>query len=127
MSPSFEDDLVYPNLASCKMRLVGSGKNARPPVQLPMELREAASNLSSNGAAAEFLNDFALERAVLKRQEERNGDRLLKQATSREELERATITKMKTVTGADEAICIAMLRDHRYDVEESIEAYLANM
>ena len=59
MSPTFGDDLVYPNLASCKMRLVGSGNNVRPPVQLPKELREAAFNLSSNGAEA-FLVGFAL-------------------------------------------------------------------
>ena len=74
-----------------------------------------------------FTKRYIVERAVLKRQEERNRDRSLKQATSREELEAATIAKMKTVTGADEAICIAMLRDHGYDFEESIEAYLAKM
>ena len=67
------------------------------------------------------------ERAVMKRKEERERDRSLKSATSKEALERATIAKMKLVTGADESICIATLRDHGYDVEESIEAYLEKM
>ena len=73
------------------------------------------------------MNPQITERAVLKRKEERNRDRTLKSATSREALERATIAKMRTVTGADESICIATLRDHGYDVEESIEAYLERM
>ena len=68
-----------------------------------------------------------LERAVLKRKDERENDHSLRAATSREALEKATIAKMKSVTGADESVCIATLRDHAYDVEESIEAYLERM
>jgi len=67
------------------------------------------------------------ERAVLKRKEEREKDRGLRSSTTREAMEQATIAKMKTVTGADDAICLAMLRDHNFDVEESIEAYLEQM
>ena len=60
----------------------------------------------------------------MKRKEERDRDRSLKIATSKEELERATIAKMRNVTGAEEHVCIAMLQEHGYDVKESIEAYL---
>lgn len=126
MSTSFHADLDYPNLASCKVRLVGSVETARPPVRIPRENRDAVSCLSSSNAE-ETLVGFALEKAVLKREEDRESDRELKGATSRELLERATITKMKSVTGADDAICIAMLRENNYDVEESIEAYLEKM
>jgi hypothetical protein len=48
-------------------------------------------------------------------------------ATNRALLEKATIAKMQAVTGADEAVCIATLRDHGYDMKESIEAYLEKM
>jgi len=128
MSTSFRDDLVYPNLATCQIRVVGAGANARPPIQLPREVREAAATAalpSANGI--ESLDGFSLERAVLKRKEERQNDVGLRGATSREELERATIAKMKLITGADESICISVLRQNRYDVEESIEAYLEKM
>mmetsp|Transcript_3591 Transcript_3591/g.10123 ORF Transcript_3591/g.10123 Transcript_3591/m.10123 type:complete len:210 (-) Transcript_3591:671-1300(-) len=64
------------------------------------------------------------EHAVLKRKEEREREWVLKGSSSREALERATIAKMKNVTGADQDVCISVLRDHGYDVEESIEAYL---
>jgi len=126
MSASFRDDLEYPNLSTCEMRLVGAGATSRPPVQLPRNIVDVVSSQPfGNGGSS--LDDLALERAVLKRKEERDKDRSLRSSTSREALERATIAKMKTVTGADESICIATLRDHGYDVEESIEAYLERM
>lgn len=126
MSASFRDDLVYPDLSTCQIRLVGAGATSRPPVRLPQEIKGAIS-AQPNGNGRNSLDGFVLERAVLKRKEERDNDRGLKGATSRAELERATIAKMKTVTGADESICIAMLRENGYDVEESIEAYLEKM
>lgn len=67
---------------------------------------------------------YCTERAVLKRFEERNRDRSLKGATSRLELEQATIAKMRNVTGAEEDVCIAILERHGYDVNQSVEAYL---
>ncbi|OEU07641.1 hypothetical protein FRACYDRAFT_221117 [Fragilariopsis cylindrus CCMP1102] len=46
-------------------------------------------------------------------------------ATSKEELEKATIIKMKNVTGEkDDSVCIALLKDNGYNMKESIEAYL---
>mmetsp|Transcript_2899 Transcript_2899/g.5862 ORF Transcript_2899/g.5862 Transcript_2899/m.5862 type:complete len:81 (+) Transcript_2899:276-518(+) len=71
-----------------------------------------------------LLYDSIKEHAVLKRKAERDEDWSLNGTTSREELEQATIAKMKNVTGANENVCIAFLEEHRYDVKESIEAYL---
>mmetsp|Transcript_19689 Transcript_19689/g.40623 ORF Transcript_19689/g.40623 Transcript_19689/m.40623 type:complete len:132 (-) Transcript_19689:537-932(-) len=118
------EDLEYPNLATCQLKLVGAAATARPPVVLPREIRDAAREAyRSNGKQS--LDDFSLERAVLKRRDDRDRDFSLKGATSREELEKATIAKMKSVTGAEnDDVCIAILRNHNYDVGESIEAYL---
>ena len=67
--------------------------------------------------------NYSTERQVLKRKEERDQDRILQKATSREELESATVTKMKTVTGADEDVCVAILRNNSYDLKTSIETF----
>ena len=63
----------------------------------------------------------------MKRKEERDLDKqsILGTTLSREELEKATISKMKDVTGeSDDLVCVALLQDHGYDLKESIEAYL---
>jgi hypothetical protein len=44
-------------------------------------------------------------------------------ANSREELQQNVIVRMKSVTGAREDICIAMLEEHGYDLKTSIETY----
>lgn len=120
------DDLDYPNLTNCQLRLVGSAATTRPPVRLPRAIRDEAMGppYSISSAAKSKLDNFSLERAVLKRFEERNRDRSLKGATSRLELEQATIAKMRNVTGAEEDVCIAILEQHGYDVTQSVEAYL---
>ena len=61
---------------------------------------------------------------MLKRKEERDRDRSLQCATSKEELERATIERMKNFTGAEEDVCIAFLQQNGYELKESVEAYL---
>jgi hypothetical protein len=63
------------------------------------------------------------ERQVLKRKDERDQDRILQKATSRDELESATITKMKSVTGAEEDVCVAILGNNSYDLKTSIETF----
>jgi hypothetical protein len=45
------------------------------------------------------------------------------QSDSREELEKTILMKMKSVTNADETICIALLEENHYDVKTSIEAF----
>ncbi|KAG7373239.1 UBA-like domain containing protein [Nitzschia inconspicua] len=112
-------DLDYPNLAICKIRLKGGVASARPPVVLPQAIRDAASQMNID----ESPYDFSLERHVIKRQEEREQDRIVQKASSREELQSSTVTKMKNLTGADEAVCVAILEKHNYDVTTSIEAF----
>ena len=62
-------DLDYPNLASCKIKLVGgSAASSRPPVQLPRSVRisaaEAAAATSDggngNGSGDDGTYDFSL-------------------------------------------------------------------
>jgi cAMP phosphodiesterase len=50
-------------------------------------------------------------------------DEMLMKATSREELQQATLTKMKSVTGAEEDVCVAMLESNGYDLTTSIETF----
>jgi hypothetical protein len=66
---------------------------------------------------------FEAERYVLKRKDERDQDRIVQKASSREELQSSTVTKMKNLTGADEAVCVAILERNNYDVTTSIEAF----
>jgi hypothetical protein len=60
---------------------------------------------------------------VLKRKDDADKDQLLMKATSREDLEQATLVKMKSVTGAKDEVCIAMLESKGYDLKTSIEAF----
>jgi UBA-like domain len=59
----------------------------------------------------------------LKKLNEREADQLLQNATTREEIKAATITKMKNVTGAKDEICVAILESNGYDLKASIEAF----
>lgn len=69
------------------------------------------------------LSIIVAERHVLKRKDEREQDRIVQKASSREELQSSTITKMKNLTGADESVCVAILEKNNYDVTTSIEAF----
>jgi hypothetical protein len=64
-----------------------------------------------------------LERSVLRTKEARDKDLTAVKADSRDELEKAIVMKMKSVTNADESVCIALLEDNNYDVKTSIEAF----
>jgi hypothetical protein len=64
-----------------------------------------------------------VERNVLKRKQEREHDLMLMKATSKEELQQATLTKMKSVTGAKDDVCVAMLESNEYDLKTSIETF----
>lgn len=48
---------------------------------------------------------------------------MLSKATTREDLQKATLAKMKSVTGADDNVCEATLEKHGYDLKRSIDAY----
>jgi hypothetical protein len=67
--------------------------------------------------------DFSLERHVLKRKEERDQERIIQKASSQEELQSSTVTKMKNLTGAEEDVCVAILKKNNSDVTASIEVF----
>jgi UBA-like domain len=142
--------LDYPNLATCKIRLKGGVASARPPVVLPRGVREAASQMNIDDTPYDFslgeseehgvshvggcsgttviaisslFFHSRTERHILKRKEERDQDRIVQKASSREELQSSTVTKMKNLTGADESVCVAILEKNNYDVTTSIEAF----
>mmetsp|Transcript_8622 Transcript_8622/g.21606 ORF Transcript_8622/g.21606 Transcript_8622/m.21606 type:complete len:130 (-) Transcript_8622:230-619(-) len=117
-------DLDYPNLASCKIKLVGgSAATSRPPVQLPRTVRISAAEAAASGGGDDGTYDFSLEHSILKRKQEREQEQILHKATSRDELQSATVNKMKTVTGADEDVCVAILNDHSFDLKQSVETF----
>jgi hypothetical protein len=75
------------------------------------------------GLAIIILDNSSVERNVVKKLNEREQDQMLMKAESREELQAATLTKMKTVTGGKEDVCVAMLESNGYDLKTSIEAF----
>lgn len=60
---------------------------------------------------------------ILSKKQERDLDSATLKAESREDLQSAVIVKMKSVTNADESVCVALLEDHNYDLKTSIEAF----
>lgn len=59
----------------------------------------------------------------MEKKQEREMDMMAASARSRDELERAVLVKMKSVTGAEEDVCVAMLESNGYDLKTSIEAF----
>lgn len=58
----------------------------------------------------------------MEKNKERGKDKF-RSGTSRAELENAVLVKMKSVTGAEDDLCIAMLEENSYDLKTSIEAF----
>ena len=58
----------------------------------------------------------------MKKKEERAIDDLTA-SRSREDLENQVLVKMKSVTGAEDDVCVAMLENNGYDLKTSIEAF----
>ena len=48
----------------------------------------------------------------MKKKELRDRDMIVSTASSREELEKSILVKMKSVTGAEEGVCVAMLEEN---------------
>jgi hypothetical protein len=59
----------------------------------------------------------------LKKKEEREVEQASCRAESREELQKAVLVKMQSVTNADENVCIALLEENKFDLKTSIEAF----
>jgi len=57
------------------------------------------------------------------KKDERDSEQALFKASSRDELQRAVVVKMKSVTSADEDVCVSILEDFHYDLKQSVEAF----
>lgn len=62
-----------------------------------------------------------LEKQVISRQSERHQQ--LQLAESPDDLKQSVISRMMSVTNAEEDVCVAILEDHKYDLKASIEAF----
>ena len=82
-----KDDLEYPNLSSCAVRLTSAGAgDYKPPVHLPRDCLNAANNAELSSATSSSY-DFALEREILKKKRD--------QQKSAEEIEALLLQKQK--------------------------------
>lgn len=70
-----------------------------------------------------FLSFLSPERNVLQKLSEREVDHKLTYATTTSELKAAMVGQMKTVTGASEDRCIAILESKDYNLKASIETF----
>lgn len=109
--------LQYPNLANCKVTLRPETGMDRPPVRLPGHI------LSSEPVDEPY--DFSLEKKILRNHEERERGWKMSAACSRQELEQNVLARMKSVTKANDDVCISLLKSNSYDLKESIEAFLS--
>ena len=57
------------------------------------------------------------------KKQERDSEQALCKASSRDELQKAVVVKMKAVTNAEEDVCVALLEDFQYDLKQSVEAF----
>lgn len=69
---------------------------------------------------------YRAEREILKKKEVREQDRGLSAASSREELQRNIVARMKAVTNASDDVCVSLLESNSYDLKVSVEAYLSS-
>mmetsp|Transcript_18893 Transcript_18893/g.22690 ORF Transcript_18893/g.22690 Transcript_18893/m.22690 type:complete len:83 (+) Transcript_18893:303-551(+) len=63
------------------------------------------------------------EKSALKKKEDRDIDLSATSTGSREDLEKSILVKMKSVTGADDDVCVAALEDNGWALKPSIEAF----
>ena len=66
------------------------------------------------------------ERLILKKKQDRDQEWSLTSSSSRDELEKNVLMRMKSVTDASEDVCISLLEANSYDLKTSIEAYLSS-
>jgi len=62
----------------------------------------------------------------LKKKEDREREWSLGASSSRDELERNVVARMKSVTNASDDVCVSLLEQNSYDLKTSIEAYLSS-
>ncbi|KAL7570237.1 hypothetical protein ACA910_020661 [Epithemia clementina (nom. ined.)] len=111
------DDRNDPNLTICRLSLRGNAGSAKPPVRLPVECLQASEKFRLAP-----LYTFDLEKRVLVDAEKVHRQ----QSSDSDEIKKSVLAKMKSITSADESICIAILEDHKYDLKTSIEAFFTS-
>jgi hypothetical protein len=75
---------------------------------------------SSNHPTLVRVLDYS-EKQVISRQSERLQQ--LQLGESLEDLKQGVINRMKSVTNAEEDLCIAILEDNKYDLKASLDAF----
>mmetsp|Transcript_19299 Transcript_19299/g.22062 ORF Transcript_19299/g.22062 Transcript_19299/m.22062 type:complete len:118 (-) Transcript_19299:303-656(-) len=113
-----EQDLEYCNLLNCYVLVKSSTGISKIPVKLPQECWNAAT------IPIPELYDFALEKSILKKQDEVKRNRIITTGSC-EELQHSLTMKMKSVTNAKEEVCVSILDNNNYDLKTSIETYFA--
>lgn len=68
-----------------------------------------------------MLVKLSAEKSVLKKKTDAETE--IQHSGSRDDLEKRLLVKMKSVTKADESICVSILESNNYDLKTSIEAY----
>lgn len=68
---------------------------------------------------------FHTETQIVASAREREESMSLVKASSRSDLRQTLLMKMKSVTNADESICISLLESNSFDLKTSIEAYFS--
>jgi hypothetical protein len=63
------------------------------------------------------------EKSVLEKKKEKDLELSMVSTGSREDMQRSMLIKMKSVTNANEDLCISILESNGYDLKSSIEAY----
>lgn len=63
------------------------------------------------------------EKSVLELKEERIKE--INSTGSEEEIKHTVLAKMKSLTNADEEVCVELLESNKYDLNTSVEAYFA--
>ena len=69
---------------------------------------------------------MSAEHEIIAAVDERTHSQTIATATTRAELWETLLEKMKSVTNAEESICIALLESNCFDLKASIEAYFMN-
>ncbi|GKY91702.1 hypothetical protein MPSEU_000142000 [Mayamaea pseudoterrestris] len=113
----------YPSLTNCQITLQSSGTaSQKSPIRLPPACLGALEQYSSLPTPY----DFALESQILASAKEREQSQMLTAATTPASLQETLVVKMKSITNADESICVSLLESNSYDLKSSVEAYFAS-
>lgn len=106
----------YPNLSKCKVEL-RSGNVSSPPVRLPANVLQLVEE------EVPTAYDFAVEKEVLQEHKDRMANLQTLESDNPEDLQKAILVRLKSVTNADQEVCVALLESNSYDLSTSVEAF----